>query len=208
MHIVLDSLHFFCNSLSFFCRGMSDGRRAATDWVRVAGGAACLCWDAVRDCVLAASAVVEVWIGCWRRRRLVVDGSLGTLGIGVGDSIWIVVAIDLVTRNGMILGSMLCSTLRAGWLLICPECASSFATSVLSSRVFKSSSCCCYGWFAMPLITLLHAAMECISLSAVDNVGLVMVLCWNSTVSQNRSLFVALIWHLWVRYCSGDVAMY
>ena len=87
MHIVLDSLHFFCNSLSFFCRGMSDGRRAATDWVRVAGGAACLCWDAVRDCVLAASAVVEVWIGCWRRRRLVVDGSLGTLGIGVGDSI-------------------------------------------------------------------------------------------------------------------------
>ena len=107
MHIVLDSLHFFCNRLSCFCRGVSDGCRVVADRVRVAGGAACLCWAAVQDRVLAAGAVVEVWIGGRRRRRLVADGSLGTLGIGVGDSCCIVVAIDLVNRNGVVSGSML-----------------------------------------------------------------------------------------------------
>ena len=126
---------------------MSDGRRAISDRVHVAGGAACLDWTAVLDRVLAAGAVVEFWIGGQRRRHLVADGvadgSLGTLGIGVGNSCFIIVAIDLVTRNGFVSGSMLRSTLRAGLLLICLECTFSFATSVCSSRYFNSSSCCC-----------------------------------------------------------------
>ena len=97
---------------------MSDGRRAISDQVRVAGGAACLAWDAVRDCVLAAGAVVKFCI-CGRRRRclvadVVADGSLGTLGIGVGNNCCIVVAIDLVNRNGVVSGSMLPYTLGAG----------------------------------------------------------------------------------------------
>ena len=114
MHIVLDSLHFFCNCLSCFCQGVSNGCRAVVDRVRVAGGAACLCWAAVRERVLAAGAVVKVWTGGWRRHCLVADGGLGTLGIGVVDGCCIVVVIDLVTRNGVVSGSMLCSTLGAG----------------------------------------------------------------------------------------------
>ena len=94
--------------------------------------------------MLAAGAVVEVWTG-GRHRRLVADGGLGTLGIGVGDGCCIVVVIYLVTRNIVVSGSMLRSNLVAGWLLICLECAFSFATSVLSIGVFKSSSCYCCG---------------------------------------------------------------
>ena len=97
---------------------MSDDRQAVADRVRIAGGAACLAWAAVQDFVLAAGTVVKFQVGGRRSRRLVADGvadgSLGTLGIGVGNSCFIIVAIDLVTRNGFVSGSMLRSTLRAG----------------------------------------------------------------------------------------------
>ena len=63
--------------------------------------------------MLAAGAVVEVWTG-GRHRRLVADGGLGTLGIGVGDGCCITVVIDMVTRNGVVSGSILRSTLGAG----------------------------------------------------------------------------------------------
>ena len=97
---------------------MSDGLQVVANWVRVAGGAACLAWAVVRDCVLAAGAVVKFCI-CGRRRRclvadVVADGSVGTLGIGLGDSCCIIIAIDLVTRNSVVSGSMLRSTLGDG----------------------------------------------------------------------------------------------
>ena len=96
---------------------MSDGCQAVADRVRIAGGAACLAWAAVQDFVLAAGTVVKFQVGGRRRRRLVADGvadgSLGTLEIGVGDSCFIVDVIDLMTRNGIVSGSMLCSALGA-----------------------------------------------------------------------------------------------
>ena len=64
--------------------------------------------------MLAAGVVVKVWIGGRYSRRLVDDGSLVILRIWLVGSCCIVVAIDLVTRNGVVSVSMLRSTLRAG----------------------------------------------------------------------------------------------
>jgi hypothetical protein len=44
-----------------------------------------------------------------------------------------------------------------------------------------------------------HAAIALISLSFGDTDGFVIRLCWKCTVSLNRSLLVALMWHLCVR---------
>ena len=55
------------------------------------------------------------------------------------------------------------------------------------------AGCCdaCYG-----LGTIGDGLYE---LSAGVTVGLVIVLCWNTMVWLSHSLFVYLMWHLWVR---------
>jgi hypothetical protein len=50
-----------------------------------------------------------------------------------------------------------------------------------------------------PLMALTHSASASITLSACVMVGLVIRLCWNCTVSDNRSLLVCLMWHVCVR---------
>ena len=76
----------------------------------------------------------------------------------------------------------------------------------------RTECSCCKSWLdlnaGMPRMVWMQEEMAFMTLSAGVTEGLVIRLCWNSTVSLKRSLLVCLMWHLWVRWCSGEVWRY
>ena len=133
---------------------------------------------------------------------------VGTLGSGV-----VIFGSQLDhCHNGGTLGSAACTLgSAAGTLGSVACCGTSIGSSnrrgCLISVALVASTILCRSFASgddlscpvNPLMALAHSASASITLSACVMVGLVMRLCWNCTVSDNRSLLVCLMWHVCVR---------
>ena len=191
--------------------GILDTRASFAVLVLCVGGRAA---SAVCDLVLRAGAVGGTLIGLDTVRRLrfttrcgltgncaVVGCTLGvgacTLGAEVGVIGAPMLAMDLVVC--MSAGAMGLSTLGAGcvsgagvWSGV-TLFVSFGALQILSASRCMSRMSCSASMLSMPLMALAQSASAFMILSCGVTLGFVIRLCWNCTVSLNRSLLVSLM---------------
>ena len=173
------------------------------DRVPMAGGAfliaAVATCDLVRARVVVSLAVVDRCMFPTRRfllrSRLVASAilfivgccsavGLGTLGSGAGT----LGSAACIGNSSFLIGSSHCRGCLISVALV---------ASTILCRSFASGDD--FSCPVNPLMALTHSASANITLSACVMVGLVMRLCWNCTVSDNRSLLVCFMWHVCVR---------
>jgi len=151
--------------------------------------------EAVYHCHFAVGLLVTsiVTVCAWARG--------GTLNAGVCGN-GVSCTIDIVMLIGGADG--LCSALEAGCIIRTADVLLGLSVSTLLGsctcvRHCMSLRSCYVPIYLRPLTALAQLASVCMSLSCDVTVGFMVSLCYNWTVSLNRSLLVSLMWHLWVQ---------
>ena len=154
--------------------------------------------------VFMAGVVVDgvgTGVGTWRRFfRLAIGSSGWRTGHAAVDNCSCFASVRVMRWLSATVGvtCLMLSTLGSGccccFLLCCTSLCSCAGCSVASCRTVCN---CCMSWLELnvgrPQRVSMHAEIAFMILSSGLTAGFVMRLCWNSTVSLNRSLLVALM---------------